>query len=602
MQASVLGQASVASPEDDVPPASVHNNNNGVQLKVDHFKYLRALLPATPNFIESLSFNDTNNWECILSVALETDSECVKWLRNFSENTNSVWRVDHGASLSGQGPNGKVLKISGGSVYRCATNECMAKLEMMLLDVPESERTNGGVNEFKNSSKQFSALANINFYHNHPLQASSSASAVNSPADQNASVPLPTSMLDTFKETFKLSDSNSSHLKDSLIESLFLPSIPVSNSDQSVNNGSLINSNNAPSIPTSAMPNINLGAMQPIIPGQTGQVVILPENPQNRSFHNEVFSLEDVSRKLDEALNLLKVMLKKSGTSCAAVKQFTDHFDRLKVNDEALENALSTFGSDIQVPEVMRTPQQVIPPPTSSIVPQWSMTLAPDPVTNAAPPPPLPTATLPVTTAAPRPRKPKGPKRPRPNNSNKKRPPKITPTVLPGQIDPVTGKRRKRSRCGTCQGCINRDKTQDCRVCRNCLDQKRYGGPGRLKKACVNRSCVIMATTEGLVPAPSSAAAKKAKAASAARAAPPPPAAPPPAPQPMPITLPQHPLPVSESAKTTATSMPPSITIPPISAPPPTTTSMASNSTTAVLSWTADNTQYTSTFQVKLVF
>ena len=33
-------------------------------------------------------------------------------------------------------------------------------------------------------------------------------------------------------------------------------------------------------------------------------------------------------------------------------------------------------------------------------------------------------------------------------------------------------KRRKRARCGTCSGCMNRDKTQDCRQCRNCLDQK----------------------------------------------------------------------------------------------------------------------------------
>ena len=33
-------------------------------------------------------------------------------------------------------------------------------------------------------------------------------------------------------------------------------------------------------------------------------------------------------------------------------------------------------------------------------------------------------------------------------------------------------RRRKRARCGTCSGCRNKDKNQDCRQCRNCLDQK----------------------------------------------------------------------------------------------------------------------------------
>ena len=62
--------------------------------------------------------------------------------------------------------------------------------------------------------------------------------------------------------------------------------------------------------------------------------------------------------------------------------------------------------------------------------------------------------------------------------TNRRKPKSALSGVLPGMIDPVTGKRRKRSRCGTCLGCLNRDKTQDCRVCRNCIDQKRYGGPG----------------------------------------------------------------------------------------------------------------------------
>ena len=53
-------------------------------------------------------------------------------------------------------------------------------------------------------------------------------------------------------------------------------------------------------------------------------------------------------------------------------------------------------------------------------------------------------------------------------------------------------RRRKRARCGTCSGCRNKDKNQDCHQCRNCLDQKRYGGPGRLKKACHKRQCAVV--------------------------------------------------------------------------------------------------------------
>ena len=39
--------------------------------------------------------------------------------------------------------------------------------------------------------------------------------------------------------------------------------------------------------------------------------------------------------------------------------------------------------------------------------------------------------------------------------------------------------------------CLNLDKTQDCRQCRNCLDQKRYGGLGKLKMACIKKQCIF---------------------------------------------------------------------------------------------------------------
>ena len=77
----------------------------------------------------------------------------------------------------------------------------------------------------------------------------------------------------------------------------------------------------------------------------------------------------------------------------------------------------------------------------------------------------------------------------------------VTPSQAPVQAQTLTpvssimdsdSKKRKRARCGNCSGCLNRDKTQDCRQCRNCLDQKRYGGPGRLKKACIKRQCVVI--------------------------------------------------------------------------------------------------------------
>ena len=39
--------------------------------------------------------------------------------------------------------------------------------------------------------------------------------------------------------------------------------------------------------------------------------------------------------------------------------------------------------------------------------------------------------------------------------------------------------------CGVCAGCL----AQDCRQCPFCLDQKRYGGPGKLHRTCARRAC-----------------------------------------------------------------------------------------------------------------
>lgn len=53
--------------------------------------------------------------------------------------------------------------------------------------------------------------------------------------------------------------------------------------------------------------------------------------------------------------------------------------------------------------------------------------------------------------------------------------------------------KRRRICCGNCVGCL----APDCKNCRFCHDMKRYGGPGRLKKACSNRNCVADNESKG---------------------------------------------------------------------------------------------------------
>lgn len=43
----------------------------------------------------------------------------------------------------------------------------------------------------------------------------------------------------------------------------------------------------------------------------------------------------------------------------------------------------------------------------------------------------------------------------------------------------------KRKRCGTCDGCI----ACDCGKCRFCLDKVKFGGLGKLKQCCKERTC-----------------------------------------------------------------------------------------------------------------
>ena len=39
-----------------------------------------------------------------------------------------------------------------------------------------------------------------------------------------------------------------------------------------------------------------------------------------------------------------------------------------------------------------------------------------------------------------------------------------------------------------CSGCINKD----CGLCKMCLDKPKFGGPGKKKKRCLRRQCLIM--------------------------------------------------------------------------------------------------------------
>ena len=45
---------------------------------------------------------------------------------------------------------------------------------------------------------------------------------------------------------------------------------------------------------------------------------------------------------------------------------------------------------------------------------------------------------------------------------------------------------KRKSRCGSCSGCV----AKECGTCNFCKDMKKFGGPGRLKKACIQRKCL----------------------------------------------------------------------------------------------------------------
>ena len=58
--------------------------------------------------------------------------------------------------------------------------------------------------------------------------------------------------------------------------------------------------------------------------------------------------------------------------------------------------------------------------------------------------------------------------------------------VSRGLSSGILNKRGKMQRCGNCKGC----NANNCEKCVNCRNMVKYGGPGNLKQACVERRCI----------------------------------------------------------------------------------------------------------------
>lgn len=437
------------------PNTSLPITSSAGILNLDHYKYLRSLLPPVPHFIESLSFTDLNNWECQIYVNLVTESDCMKWLADFEEKTCTDWRVDQEGSRG-------LAKVKGCQwqmVYRCVSTDskkdCTAQLEMRIFAQDEGRGRHG---------KQYPCEININFYHSHNLHTS-----------------LDTSLL-TVTESFKSQDIPS-HLKEGF-EGYFQETMSPVQPGLTTATVSLSGLKTSPSSPQQVQLQL-----KPSSHLDGGKLVSMGGRQE------EVFDLTEVSAKLDRTLAVLRTMLKQTGASCAAVKHFVDKFDRLRGDQGQLEDALCSFGGQWD---------WLVSADTSTV-----NTGAGTVVTSVSSAETSPTHQMQVILQPQSPQDSPGRKKLKKKRSQDEE--VITTETMPQQVfstNIVGGqvvlhptstpseapdmKRRKRARCGTCSGCLNRDKTQDCRQCRNCLDQKRYGGPGRLKKACIKRQCAVI--------------------------------------------------------------------------------------------------------------
>jgi hypothetical protein len=151
---------------------------------LDHYKYLRSLLPQVPHVIQSLAFTDLQNWECQLFVNLLTESDSLKWLADFEEKTSTHWKADTEAARSvraAHNNSAEFYRKDGGClwvmVYRCSSQakhrECSAKLEMKIFSQQDSsssgDHLTGTNNNSSSSSKpgKYPCQVTISYCHNH---------------------------------------------------------------------------------------------------------------------------------------------------------------------------------------------------------------------------------------------------------------------------------------------------------------------------------------------------------------------------------------------------------------------------------------------------
>jgi len=435
-------------------------------LNLDHYKYLRSLLPHVPHFIESLSFTDLNNWECQIYVNLVNESDCIKWLADFEDKTSTEWKADHVASRSMVHQKGCHWRM----VYRCAPldckKECTARLEMKIVQ-EEGDRGSS------KHGKQYPSQVSINFYHNHNTTPNTAIFSAESFKSQDIPSHLKEGFEGYFQETMQpVTQSNTVTIK-------------AQNTTTSLLNSPLTHTLAKAGV--MAVGHLSAGAVQHL---------------DGKLLSNPATDLANVSTKLDQALELLKAMLRQTGTPGSnAVRQFVEKFQKLRGDQAQLQDALTSFGGQwdwlglAQAPDSdqVQQQQQVVQQPVQQ---QPSPPISPHDLDSLRRKCKKPRDDEPdiVTTAT---------------TTLASLPQQVFSTSIVGgqvlvqqQQAPVQqegpdAKRRKRARCGTCSGCLNRDKTQDCRQCRNCLDQKRYGGPGRLKKACVKRQCVVISQMIG---------------------------------------------------------------------------------------------------------
>lgn len=430
----MVAQSNVSVSPGSPPNTALPITTSAGILNLDHYKYLRSLLPPVPHFIESLSFTDLNNWECQIYVNLVTESDCMKWLADFEDKTSTDWRVDQDASRN-------LAKARGCSwqlVYRCVApdsrKDCTAQLEMRIFAQQEGRGKQGG--------KHYPCEVTISFCHCHHTSH--------------------TSLLTT--EGYKAQDIPS-HLKEGF-EGYFQETMsPV---QPGVTSSSL--SSSSPRTTSSLAPSSS-SSPQPV------QLQLKVDSGSRGREEGATTSLSEVSQGLERTQVLLRAMLQQGGSGAGAVRQFVEKFERVRGDRGQLEDALTSFGGQWD---------WLVSPPDTTVLTHPSGEAATQVILQPQSP-----------LASPQSRGVKKIKREEEVLMNEPVTQMYLEgsqvVVQPSSATPEPDlKRRKRARCGTCSGCMNRDKTQDCRQCRNCLDQKRYGGPGRLKKACIKRQCAVI--------------------------------------------------------------------------------------------------------------